>query len=95
MTLDLALEFARYNINVNAILPGTIRTDMWETNIPPGEDEDSFFQQMAKNHVPLRRIGTPDDVAGAALFFASELSSYVTGDRIIVGGGLPLQAPKF
>ena len=95
LTLDLALEFARYNINVNAILPGTIRTDMWKTNIPPGENEDKFFQQMAKIHVPLQRIGTPEDVAGAALFLASDLSSYVTGDRIIVGGGLPLQTPPF
>jgi NAD(P)-dependent dehydrogenase (short-subunit alcohol dehydrogenase family) len=94
-TLDLALELARFNITVNAILPGTIRTDMWKSNIPPGDDEDSFFQQMAKTHVPLQRIGTPEDVAGAALFFASNLSSYVTGDRIIVAGGLPLQVPPF
>jgi NAD(P)-dependent dehydrogenase (short-subunit alcohol dehydrogenase family) len=95
LTYDLALEFAPFNINVNAILPGTIRTDMWKTHIPPGEDEKEFFKQMAKIHVPMRRTGTPEDVAGAALFFASDLSSYVTGDRIIVGGGLPLQAPPF
>ncbi len=93
--LDLAVEFAPHNIMVNTILPGTIRTDMWQTNIPPSVDEDQFFQQMARKLVPLGRIGTPDDVAGAALFLASNLSDYITGDRIIVGGGLPLQPPPF
>jgi len=95
LTLDLAAELARYNINVNTILPGSIRTDMWQTNIPQGMNEDEFFAQLAKNSVPLQRIGTPEDVAGAALFLASSLSDYVTGDRIIVGGGLPLQASPF
>jgi NAD(P)-dependent dehydrogenase (short-subunit alcohol dehydrogenase family) len=95
LTLDLALETARFGINVNAILPGTIRTDMWKTNIPPGADDDKFFSDMAQTLIPLQRIGTPDDVAGAALFLASHLSDYVTGDRIIVAGGLPLRAPTF
>jgi NAD(P)-dependent dehydrogenase (short-subunit alcohol dehydrogenase family) len=95
LTLDLAIELARFNICVNSILPGTIRTDMWQTNIPPGANEDEFFTQMGKNLVPLGRVGTPEDVAGAALFLASALSDYVTGDRIIVAGGLPLQAPPF
>jgi NAD(P)-dependent dehydrogenase (short-subunit alcohol dehydrogenase family) len=93
LTLDLALELARSGIRVNAILPGTIRTGMWKTNMPPGANEDEFFKQMTEKGVPLGRAGTPDDVAGAALFFASSLSDYVTGDRIIVGGGLPLSAP--
>ncbi|OGO22075.1 MAG: hypothetical protein A2144_09425 [Chloroflexi bacterium RBG_16_50_9] len=95
MTYDLCLEFARFGICVNAILPGTIRTDMWKTNIPPGANPDEFFSDMAKKLIPLQRPGTPEDVAGAALFLASELSSYVTGDRIIVGGGLPFTAPPF
>ena len=95
LTLDLALETARFGINVNAILPGTIRTDMWKTNVPPGADEDKFFSEMAQSLIPLRRIGTPEDVAGAALFLASNLSDYVTGDRIVVAGGLPLRAPTF
>ncbi len=95
LTLDLALETARFGINVNAILPGTIRTDMWKTNIPPDANEDKFFSDMAQSLIPLQRIGTPEDVAGAALFLASNLSDYVTGDRIIVAGGLPLRAPTF
>ena len=95
LTLDLAAELARFNINVNAILPGSIRTDMWQSNIPQGVNEDEFFERLAKKSVPLQRIGTADDVAGAALFLASSLSDYITGDRIIVGGGLPLQASPF
>lgn len=92
-TISLAGELARYNICVNAILPGIIRTAMWDSSIPPDADKDAFFQQLGQTNVPLGRVGTPEDVGLAALFFASELSRYVTGDRIIVGGGLPLTPP--
>lgn len=95
LTLDLAGELGRYGICVNAVLPGTIRTDMWKTQYPPGTNEDEFFDQLSKSLILLQRPGYPEDVAGAALFFASELSSYVTGDRIIVAGGLPLPKPPF
>jgi NAD(P)-dependent dehydrogenase (short-subunit alcohol dehydrogenase family) len=95
LTVDLALEFARFGINVNAILPGAIRTDLWKPYIPSGANDDQFFKDLAGTLVPLRRVGTPEDIGRAALFFASELSDYVTGDRLIVGGGLPLQAPAF
>lgn len=94
LTLDLALELAPFNICVNAILPGGIRTEMWDNLIPPGTDKDAFFAEMARSIAPMRRMGTPEDIAGAALFLASELSGYVTGDRILVGGGYPL-AGKF
>ena len=82
----IALKFAEQGSSV-------VLADMWKTNTPT--DKDKFFQQMAETHVPLRRIGTPEDLAGAALFLASDLSSYITGDRVIVGGGLPLRAPRF
>jgi NAD(P)-dependent dehydrogenase (short-subunit alcohol dehydrogenase family) len=95
LSTDLALEVARYGICVNSILPGAIRTDLWKPYIPPGADENKYFQDLAKNLVPLQRVGTPEDVGRVALFFASELSDYVTGDRIIVGGGLPLQPAPF
>ena len=95
LTIDLALEFARFNICVNAIVPGTIGTDMWKDHIPPDMDAEEYLNNMVTSNAPLQRVGTPEDVAGAALFMASDLSSYVTGDRIIVSGGLPLQAPPF
>jgi NAD(P)-dependent dehydrogenase (short-subunit alcohol dehydrogenase family) len=90
LTLDLALELAPFNITVNAILPGAIRSDIWDPIIPPGVNKDDFFAEVGKTVAPMQRVGTPEDIAGAALFLASELSAYVTGDRIIVGGGAPL-----
>lgn len=92
LTLDLALELAPYNICVNAILPGAIPTDMWDPLLPPGIDKNAFFAEVGKTAAPMQRVGTPEEVAGAALFLASDLSSYVTGDRILVGGGAPLVA---
>jgi len=94
MTLDLALEFARTGICVNAILPGSIRTDMWNPQLPPGVKPDDFFKDLGKM-VPLGRVGQPEDVACAALFYASHLSDYITGDRMLVTGGLPLNSPGF
>jgi NAD(P)-dependent dehydrogenase (short-subunit alcohol dehydrogenase family) len=57
-------------------------------------DKQTFLKGQISNMVPLQRIGTPEDVAGAALFFASSLSDYVTGDRILVSGGSPILPPK-
>jgi len=90
LTRDLALELAPFNIYVNAILPGLIATDMFDSMLPPFVNKDDFFAKAGKMVSPMQRVGTPDDVAGAALFLASDLSSYVTGDRILVGGGSPL-----
>jgi NAD(P)-dependent dehydrogenase (short-subunit alcohol dehydrogenase family) len=89
-TLDLALELAPFNICVNVILPGAIQTDIFDHLVPSGLDKQLFFKEMGKTICPMGRIGAPEDVAGAALFLASDLSSYVTGDRILVGGGAPL-----
>lgn len=91
-TLDLALELAPFNICVNVILPGAIQTDIFDHIVPAGVDKEVFFREMGKTICPMGRIGVPEDVAGAALFLASDLSSYVTGDRILVGGGAPLMA---
>jgi len=90
LTRAMAIEFAHDNIRVNAILPGAIRTDMFDSIIPPGVDREAFYAEMGKVFSPMQRMGTPDDIAGAALFLASGLSGYVTGDRLLVGGGSPL-----
>ena len=84
-----ALEMAKYNVTCNAILPGMIRTDMTRDFAPPTiKDLDAFMGELAKG-VPLGREGTVDDIASAALFLASDESSYITGDSIRVGGGMP------
>ena len=89
LTECYALEVAKYNICVNAILPGMIRTDMTREFAPPDiKDLDAFMAELATG-IPMRREGTVDDIASAALFLASDESSYITGDCIRVGGGMP------
>ena len=79
---------ARSNIRVNIINPGMILTDMSAVFSGPGVDDVEAHQsEMAKNMVPLVRLGSTDDIANAALFLASDASSYVTGDTIHVSGG--------
>lgn len=83
---SLALETASFNICVNSLLPGITRTELHDSVIPEGMTKDEHFSRAAKM-VPMKRVGEPEDVAGAALFLASELSNYITGDRILVSGG--------
>ena len=91
LTCDLAGALAPFNINVNAIVPGLIRTAFYDHLAGLGSDaeKDAFFASLAKM-VPLQRVGTPEDIAGAAVFLASRLGSYVTGTSIYVSGGMPL-----
>ena len=92
LTQNLAFDLAPHGICVNSIMPGPIRTPFWE-NVTRGMPEDAkeaLFAKIARDAVPMNRIGTPDDIAGAALFLASELSAYVTGVNICVAGGIPL-----
>lgn len=81
ITLSLAKELAAQQIRVNAIAPGFIDTDMARSLA-----EDKFQQRLAS--IAMGRIGTADDVANTALFLASDLSSYVTGQVIGVDGGM-------
>ena len=91
LTINLAFELAPFNIYVNCIVPGPIETPFWDPlskGMSP-EQKKAFFAALAKKEVPLGRMGTPEDIAGPALFFASELSSYVTGHIMCVAGGQP------
>ena len=89
LTKNLAFELARFNITVNAILPGPIRSEFYTEILTQKPDKEEFFTMLG-NRTPMHRMGTPEDVAGVALFLATDLSSYVTGQSICVGGGLPL-----
>ena len=80
MTKALAKEGARFDIRVNAVMPGLIRTAM--TDAMP---DDVVAQRL--EDIPLGRMGEPDEVAKAALFLASDLSSYSTGTVVEVTGG--------
>lgn len=86
MTKSLALELAEENICVNSISPGAILTDMNRRSL-----EDSTKRERMISQIPLRRIGSPEDIVGAAIFLASSESDYVTGATLYVDGGLLLQ----
>jgi gluconate 5-dehydrogenase len=83
LTKAMAVEWAKYNIQVNGIGPGFIVTEM---NKPLLEDQK--FDAMVKSRTPAGRWGEPSDLAGAAVFLASSASDYVTGQIIYVEGGL-------
>lgn len=79
---NLAVEYGPHNVRINCIAPGLIRTDfaraLWE-------NPDILRQSTART--PLRRIGEPDEIAGAAILLASQAGSFMTGQAIVVDGG--------
>ena len=79
---NLAQELSPHNIRVNCIAPGLVKTDfakaLWDT--PAGE-------ARASSGTPLRRLGEPDDIAGAAVFLASKAGSWMTGQTVVIDGG--------
>ncbi len=83
LTRALALELAPESITVNAIAPGTIDTDI----IAGYTDEQ---RKERADSIPIKRIGTPEDIANAALFLASDMGSYVVGEVLGVNGGSAL-----
>ena len=99
LTKTLAKEWGRYNVNVNAVGFGLIETRL----VQPLDGEGASMQmhghqirlgvqpsllESVKSACPLGRLGTPEEAAGAVLFFCSPLSDYVTGEVLICGGGL-------
>lgn len=83
MTKALAIEWANSNFRVNAICPGFIDTDMTEMI----KKRESVMQKMLE-FIPLKRLGTPQDIAAPALMLASDGASYITGQIIVVDGGM-------
>lgn len=80
---SLAVNFAKNNVRANAIHPGLIDTPMQAEGM-----KDPAWVEANLEFIPLRRIGTARDIANAALFLASDESSYMTGAELIVDGGL-------
>ncbi len=86
LTKALAIEWAKYNINVNSIAPYALETDMTRTML-----EDEKIKKAIISKIPLKRIGQPADLSGTVVFLASKASDYITGQVIFVDGGFSAQ----
>ena len=82
---NYAVEYGPHNVRINCICPGLIRTDfsraLWE---------NPTTLEAATRGAPLRRIGEPDEIAGAAVFLASQAGRFVTGQALVVDGGVTI-----
>ncbi|MDR3209193.1 MAG: SDR family oxidoreductase [Oscillospiraceae bacterium] len=87
LTVNLAMELAPLGIRVNCIKPGPIRTSFWD-ELAEGDALEELLDGIAAHEVPMGRVGTADDIAGPTLFLASDLSAYITGLCLYVGGGI-------
>jgi len=83
MVKQLATEWAKYNINVNAIAPTFIRTELVRHYL-----EDEVFYNALVSRIPLGRVGEPLDIVGATVFFASPASDFITGQILFLDGGV-------
>jgi NAD(P)-dependent dehydrogenase (short-subunit alcohol dehydrogenase family) len=91
-TRGTALECAPYGIRINAVCPGVIDTGLMEAYLKTQADPQAAVE-FYKKHVPLGRIGQPEDIAPLVWFLASPEASYITGASILVDGGALAQSP--
>lgn len=89
ITKQIALQYAQSNVRCNAVLPGLTATDAALKNMP-----ESFIRSFL-SHVPLKRMATPEDIAGAVAYLASDEASYVTGNILYLAGGYGLGTPQY
>jgi NAD(P)-dependent dehydrogenase (short-subunit alcohol dehydrogenase family) len=94
LTQSVADEFAKDSINVNAICPGIIFTQMWENQLDDyialrGGDPKNIQEEFRKK-IPMKRLQTEEDIANAVLFLISDMSKNITGHTLLVTGGYPM-----
>lgn len=89
LTKLIAVQCARDNIRCNAVLPGMTATDAVKDNLTEG------FRDFFLKHTPIRRMGTPEEIAGTVLYFASDDAAYTTGQIVDVSGGFGLPTPVY
>lgn len=87
MCRSIAVAYGPENVRCNAICPGDIDTEMMRAQLALEKDPQAARERLASQY-PLRRIASPEDVANAAVFLASDRASYITGTDLIVDGGL-------
>ena len=89
LTRLIAVHEAKNNIRCNAVLPGMTATEAVEKNL------SEEFRSLFLRHIPLKRIGLPDEIAAAVVYFASDESAYTTGQILTVSGGFGLATPVY
>jgi NAD(P)-dependent dehydrogenase (short-subunit alcohol dehydrogenase family) len=89
LTKLTAVHEAKHHIRCNAILPGMTATDAVQTNLTEN------FKNLFLKHIPLERMGLPEEIAAAAVYFASDDSAYTTGQILTVSGGFGLATPVY
>ena len=89
LTKLIAVHEAKNNIRCNAVLPGMTATDAVEKNLT------EVFRELFLRHIPLKRMGTPEEIAEAVVYFASDESAYTTGQILAVSGGFGLATPVY
>ncbi|HAR98194.1 MAG TPA: hypothetical protein DCS11_04725 [Syntrophus sp. (in: bacteria)] len=87
LTRANAIELARFGVTVNALCPGPIQTDMLAPLIA-----DPKYREKTIRGIPMRRLGVPEDVAGVVAFLASDEASFITGNTIVIDGGMTVKA---
>ena len=89
LTKLIAVHEARNNIRCNAVLPGMTATDAVQNNLSEG------FRELFYRHTPLQRMGTPEEIAAAVVYFAGDESAFTTGQILSVSGGFGLATPVY
>ena len=89
LTKLIAVHEAKHKIRCNAVLPGMTATDAVKENL------SDDFRELFLKHIPLGRMGLPDEIASAVVYFASDDSAYTTGQILTVSGGFGLATPVY
>ena len=89
LTKLIAVQEAKHNIRCNAVLPGMTATEAVEQHL------SNDFRNLFLRHIPLRRMGLPEEIAEAVCYFASDASAYTTGQILTVSGGFGLATPVY
>ena len=89
LTKLIAVQEAKHRIRCNAVLPGMTATEAVEKHL------SDDFRNLFMKHIPLSRIGLPEEIAEAVCYFASDASAYTTGQILAVSGGFGLATPVY